>query len=231
MFRERKRNLIISFASNTNKSLSSWDSFADTGKDFLRKDNGSCKEIQNDFNEFWKIVNSNLLSARPISLWRTSCLLSENYVELKPFFTSIANSGFVVRNKGCRIPAIDPFDSAITRFIEKEKLDCEHGDYLPLVESNETALYINVEAIGHFYNNSKEIDCCWRPFWRMKDEDNVVTSVRLIILTFTDIYHSVFTPITSISRWSGFVRISAKSSSIPSFRNSCIVTHSRTLCL
>lgn len=108
-------------------------------------------------------------------------------MELKSLFASIANSGFVVRNKGCRIPAMDPFDSAIARFIEKEKpLICEHGSHLPLVDSNDTALYVNPNAIGHFYNNSGEIDCCWRPFWRTKDEDNVVTSVRLIILTFID---------------------------------------------
>ncbi|XP_017790924.1 PREDICTED: uncharacterized protein LOC108573070 isoform X2 [Habropoda laboriosa] len=100
----------------------------------------------------------------------------ENDLELKPFFASLANSGFVVRNKGCRIPAMDPFDSAIARFIEKEKpIACEHGDYLPLVDSNNTALFINPKAIGHFYNNSGDIDCCWRPFWRMKDDDNVVT--------------------------------------------------------
>lgn len=111
-------------------------------------------------------------------------LFLESYVELKSYFASIANSGFVVRNKGCRIPAMDPFDSAITRFIEKEKpLVCEHGSHLPLVDSNSTALYINANAISHFYNNSEEIDCCWRPFWRMKNEDNIVTSVRLINLT------------------------------------------------
>ncbi|CAK9829876.1 hypothetical protein ANTRET_LOCUS7149 [Anthophora retusa] len=100
----------------------------------------------------------------------------ENYIELEPFFASIANSGFVVRNKGCRIPAMDPYDSAIARFIEKEKaIACEHGDYLPLVDSNNTALFINPAAISHFYNSSGDIDCCWRPFWRMKDEDNVIT--------------------------------------------------------
>ncbi|CAL7949038.1 unnamed protein product [Xylocopa violacea] len=102
--------------------------------------------------------------------------LQENYVELKPFFASIANSGFVVHNKGCRIPAMDPFDSAIERFIQKEKpLVCEHGDHLPLVDSNDTALHINPKAIKHFYNNTEEIDCCWRPFWRMKNEDNIIT--------------------------------------------------------
>lgn len=109
-------------------------------------------------------------------------LLSENYVELKPYPSSIVNPGFVVRNKGCRIPAMDPYDSAITRFILKEKpIVCEHGDHLPLVDSNDTSLFINPDAVSHFYNNSGEIDCCWRPFWRMKDEDNVITLVSLLI--------------------------------------------------
>lgn len=109
-------------------------------------------------------------------------MLIENYLEMKPFFTPVANSGFVVRNKGCRIPAMDPFDPAIKRFIHKEDpISCQHGNHLPLVDSNNTAVFINPDAVHHFYNSSEKIDCCWRPFWRMKDEDNIVTSVRLII--------------------------------------------------
>lgn len=100
----------------------------------------------------------------------------ENYLEMKPFFTPVANSGFVVRNKGCRIPAMDPFDPAIKRFIHKEDpISCQHGNHLPLVDSNNTAVFINPDAVHHFYNSSEKIDCCWRPFWRMKDEDNIVT--------------------------------------------------------
>ncbi|XP_054014546.1 uncharacterized protein LOC128895720 [Hylaeus anthracinus] len=100
----------------------------------------------------------------------------ENFMDFKPFFTPVANSGFVVRNKGCRIPAMDPFDPAIKRFIRKEApFVCEMGDQLPLVDSNNTAVFINPDAIHHYYNNTKDIDCCWRPFWRMKDEDNIVT--------------------------------------------------------
>ncbi|XP_029056503.1 uncharacterized protein LOC114883158 [Osmia bicornis bicornis] len=86
------------------------------------------------------------------------------------------NAGFLVHNKGCRIPAMDPYDVAIKRFIRKEDpIVCEHGDHLPLVESNDTSLFVNPAAISHFYNKSEEVDCCWRPFWRTKDEDNAVT--------------------------------------------------------
>ncbi|XP_076184118.1 uncharacterized protein LOC143155365 [Ptiloglossa arizonensis] len=102
--------------------------------------------------------------------------LQESYMELKPFFAPVANSGFVVRTKGCRIPAMDPFDPATKRFVHKEEpIVCEHGDYLPLVDSNNTAVFVNPEAIHHFYNKSNEIDCCWHPFWRMKNEDNIIT--------------------------------------------------------
>ncbi|XP_076647392.1 uncharacterized protein LOC143355987 isoform X3 [Halictus rubicundus] len=101
----------------------------------------------------------------------------DNYVELKTFFTPVSNSGFVIHNQGCRIPAMDPFDPAITRFIHKEKpIACEHGTHLPLVDSNNTAVYVNPMAAQHFYNESEDVSCCWRPFWRLKDEDNVVTS-------------------------------------------------------
>lgn len=131
-------------------------------------------------NYFWISIN---LNKNQIFDQCFFFLFSENYVELKPFLASITNSGFLVRNKGCRIPDMDPFDSAIVQYIQREKpLVCEHGNHLPLVDSNDTALHVNPDAINHFYNNSEEIDCCWRPFWRMKNEDNVVTSVRLIIL-------------------------------------------------
>ncbi|XP_014478819.1 PREDICTED: uncharacterized protein LOC106746589 isoform X2 [Dinoponera quadriceps] len=100
----------------------------------------------------------------------------EDYVQLKPIYPSpIGNGGFLVRNKGCRIPAMDPFDPAIKRFITKEEpLVCDHGN-LPLIDSNNTALFVNPLAWNEFYNKSKGISCCWRSFWRTKDQDNAVT--------------------------------------------------------
>ncbi|XP_076686233.1 uncharacterized protein LOC143378378 isoform X2 [Andrena cerasifolii] len=71
---------------------------------------------------------------------------------------------------------MDPYDAVSKRFIHKEDpIVCEHGDYLPLVDSNNTAIFVNPDAVHHFYNKSEDVDCCWRPFWRMKDEDNIVT--------------------------------------------------------
>ncbi|EFN87029.1 hypothetical protein EAI_05930 [Harpegnathos saltator] len=101
----------------------------------------------------------------------------EHYVQLKPIYPSlIGNGGFLVHNKGCRIPAMDPFDPAIKRFITKEKpLVCEYGNSPPLIDSNNTALFVNPLAWEEFHNKSEDISCCWRSFWRTKDQDNAIT--------------------------------------------------------
>lgn len=93
----------------------------------------------------------------------------------------MGNGGFLVRNKGCRLPAMDPFDPAVRRFITKDVFECEYGNSLPLIESNNTALFVNPLAWNEFYNNPG-ISCCWRPFWRTKDNDNAVTLVLSTIL-------------------------------------------------
>ncbi|XP_017879646.1 uncharacterized protein LOC108624680 isoform X2 [Ceratina calcarata] len=95
----------------------------------------------------------------------------ENYVaELKSTY-----SGFLVNSNACRIPYVDPFDSKMLPFYKKmDPLICKHGSHLPLVDSNNTAIYINPNAISHFYNDSKEINCCWRAIHRVQHEDNDV---------------------------------------------------------
>lgn len=100
----------------------------------------------------------------------------ENYVDLKAYFVPVIDSGFLVLNKGCRIPAIDPYDLTSQRFIHKEEpIVCEGGDFPPLVDSNSSALFVNPDARDHFYNKSEKVDCCWRAFWRAKDQDNAVS--------------------------------------------------------
>ncbi|KAG7208798.1 hypothetical protein KM043_014991 [Ampulex compressa] len=99
----------------------------------------------------------------------------ENYAELTSAALPLVDSGFLVHNQGCRIPAMDPFDPAIKRYIEKEKpLECEVGDHPPLIESNNTSIFVNPHGRDHFYNKSEIDDCCWRTFWRKKDNDNAV---------------------------------------------------------
>lgn len=93
-------------------------------------------------------------------------------------YMPIDNGGFLVRNKGCRLPAMDPFDPAVRRFITKEEFECEYGNSPPLIESNNTALFVNPLAWNEFYNKSPgSINCCWRSFWRTKDDDTHVTLV------------------------------------------------------
>ncbi|XP_025074094.1 uncharacterized protein LOC105427274 [Pogonomyrmex barbatus] len=103
-------------------------------------------------------------------------LRDKEYVSLAPnVYTPISNGGFLVRNKGCRLPAMDPLDPAVRHFITKEVLECEYGNSLPLIESNNTALFVNPLAWNKFNDSSGSINCCWRPFWRTKDNDNAVT--------------------------------------------------------
>ncbi|XP_043276479.1 uncharacterized protein [Venturia canescens] len=85
-------------------------------------------------------------------------------------------SGYLVNNKGCRIAALDPFDPISRRFIEIEKpFECENGTQFPLIESNETAIYVNLSAQYHYYNKSESPNCCWTSFTRKAGQDNAVT--------------------------------------------------------
>ncbi|XP_034952238.1 uncharacterized protein [Chelonus insularis] len=108
----------------------------------------------------------------------TNITLQENIIRTEDrSFTieSIQVSGFLVHKPGCRITAFDPADLVAKRFMQKEKpLVCEFGSRLPLVESNDTALYINSKAFGQYYNTSNVADCCWRTFERKKNFDNFV---------------------------------------------------------
>ncbi|XP_023246173.1 uncharacterized protein LOC106642155 [Copidosoma floridanum] len=77
------------------------------------------------------------------------------------------HTGYLVYNKGCRIPDLDPFEPSVSRYIDKATpIICEHGTHLPLVESNNSAIFVNPKARAHFYNESETVDCCWRSLWR-----------------------------------------------------------------
>ncbi|XP_029676775.1 uncharacterized protein LOC115243716 isoform X1 [Formica exsecta] len=100
----------------------------------------------------------------------TPDVVTQEYVSLSPsVYTPIGSGGYLVRNKGCRLPAMDPFDPATRPFITKPSLEC--GKSLPLIESNNTALFVNPLASNEFHN----ISCCWRPFWRTENNDNALT--------------------------------------------------------
>ncbi|EFN74161.1 hypothetical protein EAG_14073 [Camponotus floridanus] len=102
----------------------------------------------------------------------TPDIVMQEHLSLLPrVYTPMGNDGFLVRNKGCYLPAMDPFDPEPRHFIIKESFECEYGKSLPLIESNNTALFIN-PLVSNEFNN---INCCWRPFWRTKNDDNAIT--------------------------------------------------------
>ena len=85
-------------------------------------------------------------------------------------------SGYLVRNKGCRMVAFDPRDAFSRRYMHPEKpIECEFGNQTPLIESNDTSVFLNTEAIYQYYNSTETPDCCWRAFNRKTDQDNAVT--------------------------------------------------------
>ncbi|XP_011049249.1 PREDICTED: uncharacterized protein LOC105142989 [Acromyrmex echinatior] len=103
-------------------------------------------------------------------------VITQEYVSTTSnVYMPIGNGGFLVRNKGCRLPAMDPLDLAVRRFITKDMFECEYGNFPPLIESNNTALFVNPLTWNEFHNSPGGISCCWRPFWRTKDNDNAVT--------------------------------------------------------
>ncbi|XP_051166992.1 uncharacterized protein LOC127285172 [Leptopilina boulardi] len=99
-----------------------------------------------------------------------------NDIESRPHFVVLKNSGYLVQKKGCHIPAMDPHDSAIKKYIEIAKpIKCNNENYLSLIESNNTAIFINNKSKERFYNETEFADCCWQTFWRTENEDNSYT--------------------------------------------------------
>ncbi|KAK2577450.1 hypothetical protein KPH14_003555 [Odynerus spinipes] len=100
--------------------------------------------------------------------------LEDNYEEP---FTAIANSGYLVSTSGCHIPAMEPFDRAIVRFIQKEKpIVCKAGTIPPLIESNNDLVYVSPISRMLYYNQTTDIiKCCWNAFERKRNNDNANT--------------------------------------------------------
>lgn len=74
--------------------------------------------------------------------------------------------GFLVHTEGCRIPYMNPYDDSIKKYLSKESpFNCSNKN--PLIESNQTSIYLVPEAL-EFYNATSEsdLDCCYTPFWR-----------------------------------------------------------------
>ena len=81
----------------------------------------------------------------------------------------------MINNKGCRIPDFDPVKISDNSLIGKAKpINCKYGTHLPLIDSNNSAIFVNQKARNHYYNGSENIDCYWRAFWRKEFEDDDV---------------------------------------------------------
>lgn len=89
-------------------------------------------------------------------------------------FTLISNSDYLVSTSGCQIPAMEPFDRAIKRFIHKEKaIVCKAGTIPPLVESENDLIYVNPITRMLYYNQTTDtVECCWSSFERKENNDN-----------------------------------------------------------
>uniref|UniRef100_A0A0C9RZ88 FRYL_0 protein n=1 Tax=Fopius arisanus TaxID=64838 RepID=A0A0C9RZ88_9HYME len=102
----------------------------------------------------------------------------DKYIDNESQLMNVQNKkdGFLVRNNGCRITAFDPLDSFSKRFMKTEvPIQCEFGSQLPLVESNETHIFVNRHAINQYYNTTEMPSCCWREFRRKENNDNQIT--------------------------------------------------------
>ncbi|XP_067001793.2 uncharacterized protein [Anabrus simplex] len=76
--------------------------------------------------------------------------------------------GFLVDTLGCRIPALDPFDPAVRKYVEHPKpIKCQ-AKGRQLVASNLSSIYV-VEDVLPDYNVTSvdELKCCYTPFWRV----------------------------------------------------------------
>lgn len=90
------------------------------------------------------------------------------------FITDSEVPGYLVYTEGCRIPYMDPFDDSIKKYFHrKNHYSCSKK--IPLVESNQTSIYIVPEAL-RFYH-AKQMDqlaCCYTAFWRKKVKIGIV---------------------------------------------------------
>ncbi|XP_043482911.1 uncharacterized protein LOC122511609 [Leptopilina heterotoma] len=82
---------------------------------------------------------------------------------------------YLINKKGCQIPAMDPHDETIKKYIKIAKaIKCKNENYSSLIESNNTAIFINYKSKELYYNKTTA-DCCWKKFWRNENDDNSYT--------------------------------------------------------
>ncbi|KAF5298405.1 hypothetical protein FQR65_LT01183 [Abscondita terminalis] len=81
--------------------------------------------------------------------------------------------GFLIKTEGCRIPYIDPFDSAVTKFITKVKPIVCNKNKPPLMDSNLTGIYLlNTSLAAYKIKNIAGLKCCYTIFKRVDSKPN-----------------------------------------------------------
>ncbi|KAI4464208.1 hypothetical protein MML48_3g00011732 [Holotrichia oblita] len=83
-----------------------------------------------------------------------------------------STKGFLLKTKGCRIPELKPIDGNIKRFIFAEKAVVCNNGRPPLVESNQTYLFIVKSALEAYdVNITSLLTCCYQMFLRIDPTD------------------------------------------------------------
>ncbi|XP_014223435.1 uncharacterized protein LOC106650121 isoform X2 [Trichogramma pretiosum] len=125
-------------------------------------------------------INSFTISQFHLMPLGTSPTAGNYILELKsqttPRAAAAVRDGYVVYTQGCRIPDLSPYEASNARYFDQpQPIVCEHGSQPPLVESNNSAVYVNLEAKQFYYNDTESPECCWRRFWRKDNKDDEVS--------------------------------------------------------
>ncbi|XP_043482909.1 uncharacterized protein LOC122511608 [Leptopilina heterotoma] len=117
------------------------------------------------------ILISRVFGKSKLNIFIDNDFFQEAEAKLRVDFLISKNSGYLVQNKGCQIPAMDPHDHTIKKYIKIAKpIKCKNENYSSLIESNNTAIFINYKSKELYYNKTKA-DCCWQKFWRNENND------------------------------------------------------------
>lgn len=75
--------------------------------------------------------------------------------------------GFLVKTQGCRIPDMKAFDPTIQIYLENLTQPVCNAGKVPLVYSNDTAIYIKNSSLAVYEIEDVDLlSCCYTPFWR-----------------------------------------------------------------
>ncbi|XP_077296279.1 uncharacterized protein LOC143918323 [Arctopsyche grandis] len=91
-------------------------------------------------------------------------------------YVDLSEENYFIKTEGCTIPAFDPFDISVVNFFHMVKpISCHNSTSPPLVESNQTSLWIEEKYYSNYgISEEQHLLCCYRPFFRQ--DSNISTS-------------------------------------------------------